>query len=241
MNNHSYLSSRLIYFSKRLSRAGLYEFLAAEYAQIPAGARVLTIGAGGPVNKLLNEHADRQNFTVVSVDIDPARRPDIVADLNQTNFDAQSFDVIVLSEVLEHVEEPQRALAHLHDALAPGGRLIITTPFLMPLHNRPRDFYRYTNHALAYLLRDFDEVRVEPRNSWAEAINTLYARLVQENHPRAQLIAPLFLLLAYAQLPLARLLGRFVPLDSMPTGYNATARKRYRSRSGTSIRATASP
>ncbi len=226
MNNHSYFASRLIYFSKRLSRAGLYEFLAAEYAKIPSGARVLTVGAGGPVNKLLDKRASQQNFTVVSVDIDPARRPDIVADLNRPNFDAQSFDAIVLSEVLEHVEEPQRALAHLYDALAPGGRLIITTPFLMPLHNCPRDFYRYTNYGLAYLLRDFDDVWVEPRNSWAQAINTLYARLIQEAHPRAQLIAPFFLLLAYAQLPLARLLGRFVPLDSMPTGYNATARKR---------------
>ena len=43
---------------------------------------------------------------------------------------AESFDVVVLADVIEHVRNPAEALAHLHRLLKPGGTLFIATPAL---------------------------------------------------------------------------------------------------------------
>jgi len=47
------------------------------------------------------------------------------------------FDLIIFSEVIEHLQgNPRLALRHLRDCLAPGGRLLLTTPNLARLLNR---------------------------------------------------------------------------------------------------------
>ena len=60
----------------------------------------------------------------------------------------ESFDLIVLSDVIEHLNNPGLALANLADHLAPGARMIITTPnatfagnFLKTLLRLPLDVY----------------------------------------------------------------------------------------------------
>ncbi len=55
-----------------------------------------------------------------------------------------SFDTVLMTEVLEHLEEPARGLAEAGRLLRPGGKLILTTPFMWPLHEEPRDFFRYS-------------------------------------------------------------------------------------------------
>jgi len=44
----------------------------------------------------------------------------------------EQFDMIIFSEVLEHLEDPDRALRYLHSALAPGGRIIVNVPLNSP-------------------------------------------------------------------------------------------------------------
>ena len=186
---------------------------------------MLTVGAGGPVNRRLREHARRRGYTVVSLDIDARRGPDVVGDLCTHDFGGRRFDAVVMSEVLEHVHTPQDALRNVRGALREGGRLILTVPFLFPLHNRPRDYYRFTRYGLEFLLGDFRNVEVHERNSWAEAVNVLLVRHYKEADRPSQLLSPLLISLAYAARPLAALLGRLAPNDFMTTGYNVTAQK----------------
>jgi SAM-dependent methyltransferase len=215
----------VVRLSKLISRKGLYEFLGREFARIGAGSEVLTVGAGGEVGELLAEHARRNGFYVTSFDIDEKYAPDILGDICAHDFEGRAFDVIVLSEVLEHVHSPHLAIANIRAALREGGRLILTVPFLFPIHERPHDYYRYTRYGLEFLLRDFREVSIGERNSWAEAINALAPRMVVDKNRRARMVAPLFVLAAFAKLPLALLLGRLVRTDLMTTGYVVTASK----------------
>ena len=53
----------------------------------------------------------------------------LVADAYHLPFKKNSFDAIIASEILEHVYDPKLFMIKLLEALKPGGRLIITTPY----------------------------------------------------------------------------------------------------------------
>ena len=68
-------------------------------------------------------------------------------------FADQSFDSIFASEVLEHVFEPDAVLNELSRVLRPGGRMLLTVPFVWHEHEEPYDFARYTAFGLAALVQ----------------------------------------------------------------------------------------
>lgn len=63
-----------------------------------------------------------------------------------------SFDTALSTSVLEHLEEPSEALKEANRVLKNGGVLICSAPLFWPLHEEPRDFFRYTKYGLKYLL-----------------------------------------------------------------------------------------
>jgi 2-polyprenyl-3-methyl-5-hydroxy-6-metoxy-1,4-benzoquinol methylase len=44
-------------------------------------------------------------------------------------FDSERFDWIVMNEVLEHLEEPEKAIEHLKSYLDPNGKVMISVPY----------------------------------------------------------------------------------------------------------------
>jgi SAM-dependent methyltransferase len=63
-----------------------------------------------------------------------------------------SADVILCSEVLEHLSKPESALSEFHRILRPAGTLILSTPFLARIHEAPNDYFRFTRYGLQALL-----------------------------------------------------------------------------------------
>lgn len=216
---------KFVKLSKLLSRKGLYPFLEQEFGKIPAGMKVLNIGAGGDIGKTLTRHATHQSFQVISLDIDVQRHPDIVGDICSHDFQGLRFDVVVMAEILEHIHSPHLALENVHRALKDDGRLILTTPFIFPIHDRPHDYYRFTRYGLDHLLRHFRDVSIVERNSWTEAIDVLSVRLIMDKSWPARLLAPFLVLLAFIKWPISFLLAQFVRTDFITSGYVVTARK----------------
>lgn len=97
-------------------------------------------------------------FCMESIGIDVASSPhaktkvDIIYDGKNIPFENSRFDYVLCTEVMEHVPEPAAFLREIHRVMKPDGILIMTTPFLVPLHEEPHDFYRYTKHGIRYLL-----------------------------------------------------------------------------------------
>jgi hypothetical protein len=56
--------------------------------------------------------------------------------------------------VFEHICYPFRAARNVHAMLREGGHFLITTPFLLKIHNHPVDCTRWTEAGMKYLLAD---------------------------------------------------------------------------------------
>lgn len=78
---------------------------------------------------------------------------DLVGTAYSIPVEDESFDTALCSAVLEHLEEPEAALRECFRVLRPGGMALYTVPFIWPLHEEPRDFFRYSRYGLDYLFR----------------------------------------------------------------------------------------
>jgi SAM-dependent methyltransferase len=67
-------------------------------------------------------------------------------------FPDQCFDGVISNQVFEHVFSPEVFLVEIRRVLIPGGKLLLTVPFVWDEHEQPWDFARYTSFGLKALL-----------------------------------------------------------------------------------------
>jgi SAM-dependent methyltransferase len=63
-------------------------------------------------------------------------------------FDDNEFDTVILSDVLEHIPQPEKLWKEMYRILSKDGKLILNVPFYYWIHEQPHDYYRYTEFAL---------------------------------------------------------------------------------------------
>jgi SAM-dependent methyltransferase len=126
----------------------------AHRLRVFARGRLVDIGCGA------KPYAAMASPTIMDhVGVDTAESPhgtarvDVIATAYDTGLPDASFDTLLCTDVLEHLEEPQRAINEAFRLLRPGGYAIYTVPLFWHLHEEPRDFYRYTRHGLIHLFR----------------------------------------------------------------------------------------
>ena len=148
------------------TRQPILDFVREVAAAVPAGARVLDVGAGEAPYRELFAHAEYTTSDWTHSVHPGARAVDFVGPAHDLPVEDESFDHVLLTEVLEHTPNPAEVLAELHRILRPGGQLHMTTPFVWELHELPFDFFRYTAWGLERVLREggFAGVDIAPRN-----------------------------------------------------------------------------
>lgn len=104
---------------------------------IPKGARVLDAGCGEGV---LVEELHAKGYEAIGVDRHCATAHVLRSDILALPFAAQSFDVVLFLDVIEHLpfSDQARALAEIHRVLRSSGKLIISIPNLAHLYSRIR-------------------------------------------------------------------------------------------------------
>jgi len=137
--------------------------------------KVLDIGGGHIEKNHSYEGLFPDRFTV---DIDPERQPDLVSDVHALQIEDESFGMILCTEVLEHLHTPQQAIAEMYRVLRPGGKLVLTTRFMYPLHDVPHDYFRYTQYGLEHLFQDWADVTVRPESESLTAIAAILQRVL---------------------------------------------------------------
>lgn len=208
---------------ERRTIAGFAQQVAAGLA---AGTRVLDLGAGDAPYRELFAHAEYVTSDWAGSTHAGARSADVVASADALPVPDASFDVVLATQLLEHVPAPEAVLAEIARVLRPGGALHLTVPLAWELHELPHDYRRFTPAGLRVLLEGagFAAIAVHGRtdafSTLAQLVLNARWMIAEDDAGRAEAHA----LLSEVSARLAAL----APLDArrtLPLGFTASARR----------------
>lgn len=158
MKKRERLSYPLPQWLKRRVEVNVYKLYALMEdigASLSPDMHVLDAGAGDGRFRaeLSHTHYVAVDLAVGDMSWDYKSNLDVVGDLIRMPFNDAVFDVVVCTQVLEHVPEPFLVLAEISRVLKGGGKLILSAPQSWHQHQKPYDFYRYTSFGLRYLMK----------------------------------------------------------------------------------------
>ena len=217
-------------------------WVAEQARRLPAGSKVLDVGAGPCRYRTLFSHCDYKTQDFCQYEgssIGPLAdmgkwaygKIDYVCDATSIPVPDGSFDVVCCTEVLEHVPEPIRAVQEMARILKPGGKLLLTAPMGSFLHQEPFHFYGgYTPHWYRKFLPEagMEVVSIEPNRGLFSWFGQEAQRFSAFIDPRRTLKTgwcwPFLTLLWLVTLPFCRLLFPLVgqSLDELGLGQVAT-------------------
>jgi len=171
-------------------RAPLVRWLADEahvaYATL-GPYRVLDVGCGlKPYEPLFAPYAGSY------VGVDPVENPraELVGSVEDLPIDDGTFDVVLCNQVLEHCDDPARAVSELRRVTAPGGRVLTSTHGVMSYHPSPTDYWRWTHAGLEKVFVEngaWRSVRVVPASGTTACLGMLLVMYVDLGLRRARL------------------------------------------------------
>jgi SAM-dependent methyltransferase len=138
-------------------------------ASLHAHGRLLDIGCGNkPYETLFKDRVT----THVGCDIVQSsdKRVDFICPATKLPFEDQSYNTVLSTQVIEHVDDHGAMLAESFRVLQDGGILILSGPMYWPLHEEPYDYFRFTEHGFRYLLENLGFSEIDVANNggkWA--------------------------------------------------------------------------
>jgi len=138
----------------------------------------------------------------------------VSADATNLPFESKIASVVVATEVMEHLSEPQKALAEMNRVLETGGHLVLTVPLIWGVHDYI-DYQRWTARGLAEMLtkHGFNVVQLKQRGGIFSMIGSmigqipmqLFGKMDGQNRLRSLIYIGLWSMLAPIQWILAPL------------------------------------
>jgi SAM-dependent methyltransferase len=219
-NRLQYWFVKQIYADQNRSRAvrlALEDLLAA----LGQSAIGLNIGAGAT-----------RYPKVVNLEIGDAPTVDIVGYGTELPFRNDSVDLVIMQEVLEHVDEFHHLLSEVHRILKPGGVCFCQVPFQIGFHPGPADYWRFSKQGIEHLFSPplWQRVRTEISLGHGSGFYRIAVEFlaVTASCLWNRLYRPTKLLAALLLYPFKwfdLITGRSAERDRIPGGYFCIARK----------------
>lgn len=196
-------------------------WIAKQAAGITAGSRVLDVGAGSCPYRPLFAHCVYQTQDFKALYAEQLRSGgyggiDYVCDAAAIPVEPGSFDVVLCTEMIEHVPRPDDVIAEFARILKPGGTLFLTAPLGSGIHQEPYHYYGgFTPYWYQRFLEEsgFDAIRIEPNGGSYRFFGQEALRFIRMTSP-LKLGAPLGVRILWLPLWLILLpvLGVLMPL-----------------------------
>lgn len=136
------------------ARASIDAFMAFAAREVGPGERVLDAGAGRAPYRELFAHARYEATDFEEIFHEGARAEmDFLCSLEEIPRPDATYDAIINTQVLEHVEHPQKVADEFYRILKPGGRLFLTAPQGQGVHHAPHHYFNFTRYGLESLFR----------------------------------------------------------------------------------------
>lgn len=133
---------------------------------------LLDLGCGEKPYKLIYDSLCNSS---IGVDVKTCKHEqkyvDVFASADEMPFENETFDSVLCTNVLEHVPNMEKAFSEISRVLKKEGYLIISVPFLYPVHESPYDFYRYTIYGIKHQLEQ-NGFKIKHEMAWG-GIGTL--------------------------------------------------------------------
>jgi SAM-dependent methyltransferase len=115
-----------------------------------------------PTRQWLVEYSKKVNYKIM--DPVPDYNPDIIGDIHKMPFKDGEVDAFFCIAVLEHVEDPIRAMDEIRRCLKDGGKALIYVPFLYYYHAERGyygDYWRFTVDTLEMFGKKFSQYETQ--------------------------------------------------------------------------------
>ena len=154
-----------LFSSRFLIRHKLSHFVRSEVQNMKFRT-VIDVGGGKtPYRKFIKY----DKYLILDIEDKKGTGEVIICDLNKKiDLPKERADLVIMTEVLEHIKNPQNAINEVYRILKPNSKLLLTTPMIWPIHSAPNDFFRHTKHGLELLLKNagFSKFKINPSNSY---------------------------------------------------------------------------
>ncbi|QQS34653.1 MAG: class I SAM-dependent methyltransferase [Ignavibacteriales bacterium] len=122
----------------------------SELIQKYAGGNLLDLGCGNvSLYEMYREKVDSIYCADWPNSFHDTPFQDFQLNLNNTfPIKNETFDTIILTDVMEHVANPTNLWKEMARVLRPNGKIIVGVPFFHIIHEEPYDYFRYTEYRL---------------------------------------------------------------------------------------------
>lgn len=134
------------------------------FSDKPQG-NLLDVGCG---NKPYKELFIVKNYTGLEFDSLENRnkkKADIFYNGGEFPFEPKTFDFVISTQVLEHINNQSIFLSEINRVLKSGSQCLMTVPFIGEEHEKPFDFFRYTSFGIKETLQNYGFEIIEYKKS----------------------------------------------------------------------------
>jgi SAM-dependent methyltransferase len=145
---------------------GILRFMEFASKEVKESDKVLDAGAGSCPYQEYFSHAEYESTDFKKIfDHSSRGRHDFICSLDEIPKPENYYDVIINTQVLEHVEYPHKVINEFYRVLREGGKLFLTAPQGWGIHGAPYHFYNFTKYGLESLFKGagFRIVFIRPR------------------------------------------------------------------------------
>ena len=128
--------------------------------RLKKNSKVLIIGGGtiGSGSSDFLSMCKQKSIQIDSIDIYFSENVTAIADAHYLPFKDESYELVIIQAVLEHVINPYRVVDEIYRVLSNQGMIYSETPFMQSVHEGPYDFMRFSHSGHRWLLKKFQEI-----------------------------------------------------------------------------------